>query len=354
MATIVKASNLNDYVGKVRPELWMKLINELEIVKLGFGEVIENVTSKMLMMKMEAADGVRPYRSAEDIGTDDLSYSGTELSTDVFKRDIGIDPMEYLRTPMFETTGGGDKTKIPQAQQVNEAFIGRVAKELNTTSYYGQGTANYTTYAGGAASVGDRIYFATDGCYYRCISAASSGQSPATHPSKYLLENHLAVTKGLGVDLAERIAATTVTPYSTGTLSNSNAVTKVQEMWDQLSDRYKKEKTVALMTEATWSKYKKHYRSIIQNNDGMSKISYVVPDCNENLTIIPWSGMTGSNRVIVTTYKNAKIGTDKLSDLNNIVWKDSELHRLKASIVGLLGFCWHDLSSELFVCNDAT
>jgi hypothetical protein len=344
MATIVTASNLNDYVGKTRQELWIKLLEKMEITT--FGRLITDVKSKVLMLKLAVADGVRPYRPLEDFVDGDLSYSGTELQVEQWKRDTRVDPWEFLKTPM-----AGDKTQIPQAARVNEGILAKIAKQLNDTSWNGRGISAYTAYSGAAVTAGSRVSFS--GSYYRCITNAAISESPATHPAKYVVENHLAVAKGLGVYLAELIAGSTVTPYATGTVTTSNALTKVQEMWGQLSDAYKKEPMVALMSETTWGKYKAQYRSIIHNNDGMKEVSNLVPDCNENLTIVNFSGMAGSNRIIVTPAENIIIGTDSESDFNNIMWKDTELHYLKATVKGLVGFTFHDVSSELFVSNDA-
>lgn len=347
MPTIVTANNLNAYVGKKRQELWIKALNEMEMVK--FGRLITDVKSKMLMLKMAVSEGVRPYRPAEDFADGDFAYSGTEILVDQWKRDFRVDPMEYLNTPMAESQT--DKTQIPQAQRVNEAALAKIAATLNEVSWYGRGVAAYTAYTGATVSAGARVSF--NGSYYRCITNAGANESPATHPAKYVLENHLAVTKGLGTYLAELIGASTVTPYTTGTVTSSNALTKVQEMWDLLSDAYKKKPMVALMSETTWGKYKKQYRTIIQNNDGMKEVSKLVPDCNENLTIVNFSGMSGSNRIIICPAENFIVGTDAQSDFNNLTWKDTELHYIKGTVKGLVGFTFHDVSPELFVTNDA-
>lgn len=347
MATIVTANNLNAYVGKKRQDLWIKALNSMEMAM--FGRLVTDVKSKMLMLKMSVSEGLRPYRPAEDLEDGDFSYSGTEIIVDQWKRDFSVDPWEFLNTPMAESQA--DKNQIPQAQRVNEGAVAKVAASLNEVSWYGRGVAAYSAYNGGAVVSGARVSF--NGNYYRCISNAAANESPSTHPAKYVKENHLAVTKGIGTYLAELIAATTVTPYATGTPTNSNALTKVQEMWDQLSDAYKKKPMIALMSETNWARYKKQYRSIIQNNDGMKEVSKLVPDTNENLTIVNFSGMSGSNRIIVCPAENFIVGTDAQSDFNNILWKDNELHRLKGTIKGLVGFTLHDVSPELFVTNDA-
>lgn len=346
MGKIVVAQNLNAFVGTQQQGLWVKLLNQMELVQIG--RLISNVKNKTLMKKLAIADGVRPYRMQEDLNDNDLNYSGTVLEVEQWKRDISVDPYEFLKTPMAEDQA--DKKSIPQAQIVNEAIIARVAKELNATSWNGRGVAAYAAYTGATVNAGSRVVF--NGNYYLCITNAGANESPSTHPAKYRIENNLAVCKGLGVFLAEEIAASRVVPYSTGSLTNSNTLTKIQEMWDTVEEAYKNEPMIALVSHATHSKYKKEYRSQITNNDGMREIPMLVPDTNEKLTIVPFSGMSGSNRVIVTPASNLITGTDLESDFNNIVWKDTELHRLKATVKGLLGFTFHDMDPGFFIVND--
>jgi hypothetical protein len=292
-------SALAAYAGKYEQKLFATLRNALDIFK--DITLIPGIKNTLKLTKLTVKDGVRAYRETFDAADDDLAYSGRDLSVELLKRDILINPLKYRSTWMSEVMQGGvNPTDIPFAKFVNEKVAEKVGQEVN------------------------------DGAY---LAAKGAGTSVATS------------FDGIGTLIAAAITATTLTPIATGAITNTNAVAKVELMMKAMPTAYRKAGFNLYVSYDVFDKYNEDYREKYSKNYEMNADGYFyIDNTGRKVKLMPVSWMGTSQRIIATPKENLLAGVDALADQDKL-HVDTELEIVKWRMLFAVGFQIRDLAA---------
>lgn len=298
-------SALTAYAGKYEQALFSTLRAKLTILNDLF--MIPGIKSIIKLTKLTVKDGVRGYREDFDSSDDDLSYSGRDLSVELLKRDIKINPLKYRSTWMSQAMKPGvNEGDIPFAKFVNEAIMAQVASEVQRGSYL--------------AVKGD-------------------------------MSTLLKSFDGLGTLIANAITAETAVagtgliPIATGALTNINAVAKFELMTASMPSDFVEEGFEIKCSIDSARKYDQDYRERYgkyQKKDDKGR--FIIDDTAGNVVIKPCSWMGTSGRLIASPYENLLAGVDALGDQDKMI-TDVELEIIKYRILFALGFQVRDLGA---------
>jgi hypothetical protein len=292
-------SALAAYAGKYEKKLFTTLRNALDIFK--DITVLVGIKNTLKLTKLTVIDGVRAYREAFDAADGDLAYSGRDLSVELLKRDIMINPLKYRSTWMSEVMKDGvNPDDIPFAGFVNTAVAEKVAQEVN------------------------------DGAY---LAVKGAGTSVLTS------------FDGLGTLIAAAIVATTLTPIATGAISNTNAVAKVELMMKAMPTVYRRAGFNLYMSYDVFDKYNEDYREKYGKNFEINTDGYFyIDNTARKVKIVPASWMGTSQRIIASPKENLLAGVDALGDQDKI-HTDVELEIVKWRMLFAIGFQIRDLNA---------
>jgi len=345
-------SALAAFPGEYEQKLFSTLINSMDIAK--DITLMPDVKKKMNLTKLRVKKGARPYSGTHEPDSGDLIYTPRVLEVKVGKRDLLIDPEDYRATWMASQVGAGSgasKKTIPFEQFVWAEVMKSLGAELNDeVAYFGLDLSALTVsaFAGGSTyAVGDYITFGSPTRWYRCITITSAGQSPLTHPAKWKDVTAIVITKGLGTIIADEITATNLSVTATGSITDgATAKAAFKKIFRAHSDAYK---AAGLITYCSYADYEFLVDGLSENTkytreDASPSGRLYLPETGRKNEIQPVTWMNGSRRLIATPKENLILGTDLLSDLNDIKVIE-DVYTLKTGIKFTLGFQIRDLSA---------
>jgi hypothetical protein len=228
-----------------------------------------------------------------------------------------------------------------------------LAAEINNkVAYFGYGPDAFDVFdAGDTYAIGDKIIFTTTAGivgYYIALDTTTAGQSPATHPAKWSLINTRAIAKGFQNIIADEITAATIAPVSTGSVTDgTTALAAFRLLFRSMPDAYK---ASGVNIYCSFTDYEflmdgiedKIYKYTTPEVGGV----VYLPGTDRKCGIVPATWMSGSRRLVCTPKENLVMGTDLLSDLNEItVLESAKLWTLPVGIKFLLGFQIRDLGA---------
>lgn len=353
MATTPDISALAAYAGKYQPALFRTLYNALDAVKEIM--VYPNIKNTLKLTKLKVNNGPKPYTGVFNSRSNDLEYSGQDLTVELAQRDIEIEPKKYQQTFMAEYMGAGSDAKnqnIPFAQFVWETVLGQLAADVNDKIIYeGLDKADFTAWAGNPTtySVGDLVTFTQDGelRYFKCVTNTAADESPDTHPAKWLDVSTDAITKGFKKIIADAITATSLAPVTTGVIDNSTnfALASFRDVFRDLPVAYKRAGAnmycsftdFELLLDDIEDKVAKY------NREDVSGVMYL-PGTDRKCKVVPCSWMSNTRRLIATPRENMLMGVDRLSDLNTINTVPG-VYTLQSGITFTLGMAVRDFAA---------
>jgi hypothetical protein len=302
MASTPDLTALSAYAGKYEKGLFSILRNGMDILQ--DVTVMPGIKNTLKLTKLTVKDGVRTYREDFDAAADDLAYSGRDLSVELLKRDIRINPLRYRNSWMSEVMRlGVNPDDLPFAQYVAEQVAIKIASEVN------------------------------DNCY---LAATGAGTTVASS------------FNGLGTLIASAITATSLTPVATGAITNTNAVEKHEQMMKSMPVAYRRAGFNIYESFSNFDKYREDYREKYGKyfepvRDG-GEDAYYIEGTNRRVKIIPCTWMGNSNRLIATPKENLLAGVDGLGDMDKI-HTDVELEILRWRFLFAIGFQIRDLAA---------
>jgi hypothetical protein len=354
MANDPDVTALGSYSGAYEKKLMKRFLNKLAVENEAVA-AYPGIKNKTTMTKIVVRKGAKPYTGIHKAKSD-IVYTPRVIEVLDCQRDLTIEPKKYRNTYMGEMRGRGENSKnmvIPFAQFVNETVIDELAAEINNEAiYHGVGKAGFTAYA--ALTVynpGDKIIYTQDGevRYFECVTLTVAGQNPDTHPAKWMWAGAKALFVGFGKLLADEITAGTVVPVVTGATTSSNAYANFTAVWRDLPDEIKNSGGVILCSYNNYELLLDDYENKIKKNfEEVDGIVYLAKT-NRKCVIVPWTAMSGSNRLIATAPKNFIVGTDDLSDMNTIKTIEAMYH-LDMGITWVMGTQIRDV--EAIAVND--
>lgn len=305
----------------------------------------------LLLPKMTVSGGIRPQNfNVEDPKSTNRTWSGRKLYVKPAMKIISIVPEEARES--FQDEGLDPNAKeLPYGQWVWQREFEKIKQEINDNMYLGVDESGAAAFNSGSTyAVGDYVNF--NNTIYKCVTITTAGQSPTTHPAKWTDVDHLVISEGPGTIIANEITASNITPITTGAISNTNALTKFELMYNDMTAAHRNLGGYFLCSSDVFRAYIEHERTTYGNvatadmGDGKKYIygsgkKWEIRECS-------WMGTSG--RVIATQKDNLRFGTNLEANMSSIGKVVETLHGYKAVVKWLQGFEISDL--ETFYCNE--
>lgn len=348
--TAVDISALAAYAGTYQQSLFSILYNSLDAIKdVTLWPGIKNTVK---MTKLSINGGAKPFTGTFAPATGDLQYTGIDLTVQPWQRDMLLRPSDYRNSFMGINRGPGENPNnktIPFAQYVWQEFVKSLAAGINDQSiYFGVGTTAFAAYNNGTVyHAGDKISFVKangETGYFTANGTTTAGYSPTTHPELWVDSSLLALFPGFGAQIASLITAGSVTPIVTGAITgSSDAYLLFKEMWRSLPIPVRNQGGIIYCSYADYDLLTDSYESQVTKYteiDMLTGITYLATT-QRKCEIKPCTWMTGSRRLIATRKENLIIGTDEISDLNDIATEE-HVYTLDVAMSGVLGVVVRD------------
>jgi hypothetical protein len=345
MANNPDLSALAAFPGTYQMALFRRLFNSFDAVN--DLTLYSNVKNSLIMHKLITKNGPKPYTGVLISKGDDIGYQPHILTVEKFQRDIVIEPAKYRTTFMANQRGPGENANnktIPFAQFTWETIMMDMASQLNDATYIGVGKAAFTAGDGATAyNTGALKSFVIDNevRYFRANQAITAGQTPAVAPQKWDDWNAMAIFEGFGPKIANLITlgagAGGLDPVTTGIISStSGAYDQFKKLWRSQSVQIKNSGATIFCSyndyEILTDDFENKISKFTETDNGITYLSTT----NKKCIIKPVTWLTNSRRLICTKPENMIIGTDLLSDMNNIATEEHP-YTIDAGITGVLG-----------------
>lgn len=351
--TSVDVSALAAYAGDYEQQLYSTLVNELDIA--ADIRVYPNIKNKKNLTKLTANANAKPFISTEEYAGK-LDYTPRTIEVKQGKTELLIDLEDYRDEWMADQMGVGSHANkgaqdIPFAQYTWSEVMRSLAAEINDrTSYFGFDSSGTAAWAGGSTySIGDRVTLSESNVlnYYEAIAATSAGESPTTTPAKWKKVNAEAIAKGLGAIIAEEITATDLVPFGTGSVtSGADALAAQRALFRSLPESYKKLGVTLYQSYTDYEFLMDGIEDKITKYTKEDNTPVFLPGTDRKCMVKPATWLSGSRRLIATPANNMLLGTDLLSDMNQIkVLEGAKLWTMPVGIKFGIGFQIRDLDA---------
>lgn len=353
MAATTEVDAVAKWAGMYSKKMLNQMLNGLDIIKDLKADRIVSRHGKLLP-KFEAFGGMRPLDvNVEENGRAERKFSGRKLFVSDMMKLFKIVPEEQglLDSFLSDMIAPGAK-QIPFAQWVWQREMEKLASEINDNFYLQVNQKNAAAFDPGATyAVGNHVKF-TDDNYYRCLDVTTAGQSPTTHPAKWLLVNHLVSFDGFAKIIADEITATNITAIVTGAISKSNALDKIELMYNDMTIAHRSAGGVVRVSYDVYKKYLDHEKTIYPQvlDQKMGDQVKTIYGSGGKWVIKPATWMGTSQRIIFDVRgENLVVGTN-LNDTPGVTKTVETLHGYKSVAKWLLGCEISDL--EVLYVND--
>lgn len=339
------------WAGKYSKEFLNQMLNALDVFT--DLKVVRNVSRHgLLMPKLTISSGARPLdTNVEENNKQERSWSGKKLYVKDCMKLFKLIPADLKESFLSDMLDPALKV-VPFASWVWEKEMEKLASEINDNFYLQEYHADAPAWNAGSVYTGGTSYMKyTDDNYYKCVTTTTAGQSPDTHPAKWLEVNGLVSYDGPAKAIATAIT-NGVVPITTGAITSANAVTKIKVMYDAIPVSVRKKGGTFLMSQTTFDAYLEHEKTLYPNvldQDMGDKPKYVYGS-DRKWKIKPCTWMGTSGRVIANVMdKNLVVGTN-LTETPGVTNTIQTLHGYKAIAVWLFGFEIAD--DEVLYIND--
>jgi plastocyanin len=319
-----------------------------------------NVKNSMPLPLLIINGKPRPYTGNHMPNAGDIGYSDRELTVGDFQRDFAIDPRLYKNTYLNQFRGAGEGANnnvIPFAQYTLETAIGNNAAILNnSTAFNGLGKTVFAVFNPASVYVaGNTVKFTgsdNEPHYFRANATTTAGQSPLTTAAKWDNVDELAICIGLGTHIkAARTGGAITNVASTGAITSIDGYNQALAVYRKLPEplRMQSKDIFLYASSDNVDKIEDSFGDNISKYTQADGSLTVLPRTNGVCKIKRASWMNGSNMMIASPKSNLFMGTDLLSDMNDINTVP-QVYRLDMGLTGLLGFQFSD--AEAIATND--
>ena len=294
MATYTLTALETGFVGAA--EVYKKMLLGWDLRSVG-AEIRTNVTTPQALAKFNTDSGPQPYRKQDDFNGG--TFTDRTLTAYQAKYDQELDSEDFRNTYL---------ATLPQmpfeqyaVQQGGQRFLDSLMRDVLWLGVRnGSGTA--------AADICD----------------------------------------GWGTIIAAEITGSAITPVTTGALSGSNAVTKVEEVYDASDVILKRMPSIMWCSYTVFRYYMQHYRTL--NTYGFKPDAtgkYILDGTQCELRPVAFMGTSG--RLVMTLPNNFVFGTDTENLAN---YPTRHLNLLRNRILFPAGCQIKDIGAEVLVVND--
>lgn len=281
------AQAFQDYVRTYADQLFCEMFYGFKTSDLA--KTYEGVKGEHVITQLEIGENLaRRWAKTFDPVDDAATFKPRVLKTVTNKVDFSIVPQQYEASYLGAwRKKGQDPSDWPFAAYVMEKIMAKLQQEFEVAVW--QGVEETTP------SAGDYLRQTFDG--------------------------YLQIIK-------ESLTAGDINAVATGSISSSNIIAKLRDMWAAVLSQYKENGTDILMSYAMYDTYRIAYKDAYKidpayidiTNSGYRGVQFELG--NGNTRIIPVNGMAGSNRIVITPRENLAIGIDDGSDFTFRVQED--------------------------------
>ena len=328
------ASGIALFIGNNDTRLINQALNGMDFIK--DVRVIRNASLNGTgLQKMTVAKGTRPLDlNVESRGDNQRSWTGRKLMVYPGMKIIDLVAEELYLTWQSDMVVPGAK-QVPFAQWVWEQEMAKISSEINDNVYLSAYHGDAAAFDAAVAYTGGTSYvkYGTYSDIYKCVTTTTAGQTPDTHPAKWLLVNELVTCNGWGKIIADEITATTVTPITTGALSNTNALDKVELVYNGMTEAHKNLGGIFRVSANNYRNYLLHERSVYGNvatPELAAGIKTVYGNPKWLIQGCTWMGTSG--RIIATQKDNLVYGCSQEADSNKVAKTIETLHGTKSVV----------------------
>jgi len=296
-------SKLIGYAGTFKKALITQLVNGLQVTQ--DCTLRPNIKVKENMTKLIVSGDVKPYDGIRDTLAK-ISYEPRSLEVHIGQYDVNIETIAARKTWLGEVMKPGvNPTDLPFEQVTWKAVMDDFATKINdNTVWNGR------------------------------LGVAKTASSLAT---------------GFGNIIKDEITAGFITPVVTGSMM-TDTVEKVEATYKSLPSKYRRMKMVVYCSYNVFDAYCEDYAARFDKQPIYNQFQQVIIRHSEgNAVLKPVTWMAGSERIVITPQTNMLVGTDLLSDGQNIL-TNPQLYSLEAGILMAIGFQIEDL--EPLAVND--
>jgi len=363
----VNTSAITSFAEQNQAALIATLLNDLDIAN--DITVQPNVKNRIPLPRLQVAGGLRPYSSSEEFKPNELNYTNRFLTVTIGKRDLLIDIEAYRNTYYAWNTGSGSgatKKEVPFENFVWDQIMKGYKRDINDeTAWLGFDGSVTAAYAPATVyTIGQRMrYTPTTNNprsvqeWFAATGTTVAGNNPDSHPNLWRNVTARAVGPGLESYILTEIAASNITPFATGVVNATAgvAISAFKRLFRSLPIPYQNYGSIISCSFTDWylllddlsAKYQSFKDNIDINNNFI-----VMPETGNKLIVKPASWLGTSRRLVAgptipgqARHQNLYMGTDLLSDANEVAVKDSDLWTLKVGIKMAMGFQIQDLAA---------
>lgn len=304
LASTPTLTALKAYGGKYERTLFSTLRNSMDVLQ--GTTVIPGIKNTLNLTKLKVAKGVRTYREQFDDDDGDLTYTPREISVELLKRDIKINPLKYRETWMSELMKRGvNPTEFPFAEHTWTEFVKSIGAEIN-----------------------DDIFYAVKG----------DGSTVAKS------------LDGLGTIIKKEITDGNIIPIATGAATSNNAVSIAETMMKSMPVVYRNHGFDITCSYEFWDLYQEDYRErygkyIEPNKDG----HFFIDSTKRKVKMSPETWLGDSGRLIASPKLNLITGVDAIGDFDKL-YIETEFELIKGRLLFAIGQQIRDL--DAIMVND--
>jgi len=338
MAVSPDVTAIAGYAGDHKGELFTTMLMGMEAAN--HLTIQPNVKDQTPLIQLKVTKGLRPYNSKKQMESG-LEYKNRILKTGLGKKELVIDVQKYRNTYLSKYLGASaHDRKIPFAEFTAEEIVKEFGDEINSdVIYFGLDKSRFSAFSGSATyAVGDLVtHNDSEGniSYWIVLEATTAGQTPLTHAAKFEKINGRAVADGLQIHINEAIDDGDLVEVTVGEIDNDtvHAIDAVKKVYRTLPKAYRRGVCFAYMSFDQFDLLeddmdeKQKYTVTDPSTDRVLENAQYVPGTGRKLIAQACGWMGDSERIICTPKENIIVGTDLLSDANQIkvnpnLWED--------------------------------
>lgn len=359
---------LLDYSGEHITDLFATVVEKLNVERQRM-QVILNLTADTPLIKMTVGDGIRPYNGGEQYESA-LVYSKRKIRIGSVKKEVLIDAKKYKRTYLSKYLRPGANVEVPPfAEWTMSEIAKKFAAEINGNLLWnGRHEDDFVDYdaavvyqVGALVKIPDTTGAGNDQ-FYRVVTLTVAGETPTSHPAKFVNLTKSAATDGFKILIDSLIAGGFATT-AIGAIDNSAvfalasfrtlARTLDDAVWDDDSMsivQYCSLTDFHFLMDDIEDKISKYTVYDLETGLAVPNAMYL-PGSNNKVIVQAVSWLSGSRRIITTVEGNLAFGTNLMTDVNQIATK-ANLWTLGVGMLFDFGVQIADDSPKVLAFND--
>lgn len=303
---LASAASFQAYVQDYAQELLFKIFFGFPTSQLVTPH--EGVKGKMLLTEITVQDLVRRYSSTFAPLANAIAFEPRNLEVFDAKVDLKIIPKDFESTYLgMARQKGQDSMDLPYEAQILDRILAKIPSEIELA-------------------------------FWRAVKASSPAST----------DKLIALFDGIQEVIKDEITATNLTPVSTGTISNTNAVAKVEQCHAALGDAYLNETVDIFLSPKDRIKFIQDYRTRYGTNPQAQNGYFGLDTGTAVIHTLPG---VPENCILVTPKENLHYGYDGAMD-HTMINFEQEDRAIKMWMDFKIGFNFGIVDDALLVVND--